>query len=283
VNIREGEHIVAVNGRRLDEKTSVHEALVHLAGSEVELTVRDEEGETRTKTVKTLRSEFGARYREWVQANRKRVHDASEGRLGYVHIPDMSAQGFAEFHRGFLPELRREGLVVDVRNNGGGHVSQLILEKLARERIGYDVGRWTQPLPYPEESIDGPIVAVTDENAGSDGDIFSHCFKLMELGPLVGKRTWGGVVGIWPRHRLVDGSVTTQPEFAFWFDDVGFGVENYGTAPDHDVELPPEAVAKGEDPQLDYAIVLAMKDLRKHPPKLPNFGPSPNLVPPPEE
>lgn len=282
VNAKEGEHLVAINGRRLDDTTSVSEALVLLAGREVELTLRSTDGETRTHTVTTLRSEFGPRYRDWVATNRARVHEQSGGKLGYVHIPDMSAQGYAEFHRGFLAELRRDGLVVDVRNNGGGHVSQLILEKLARKRIGYDVGRWTQPLPYPEESVPGPIVAVTDENAGSDGDIFSHCFKLMGLGTLVGKRTWGGVVGIWPRHMLVDHSMTTQPEFAFWFDDVGFGVENYGTDPDIDVELPPGATAAGEDPQLDTAIGLAMEQLEATPLRLPEFGPSPNILRPPE-
>ena len=283
VNVEEGEHIVAVNGRRLREDFDLHHALVHQAGQEVEIVVRAADGETRTRTVRALRHEFSARYREWVDQNRRKVHLASDGLLGYIHIPDMSPYGYAEFHRGFLPELRRHGLVVDVRNNGGGHVSQLILEKLARKRIGYDVGRWTQPLPYPDESIPGPIVALTDENAGSDGDIFSHCFKLMKLGPLVGKRTWGGVVGIWPRHALVDGSITTQPEFAFWFEDVGFGVENWGTAPDVEVELPPEAESAGADPQLDKAIEVALEMLRENPPKLPEFGRSTTILSPPTE
>ncbi len=112
-------------------------------------------------------------------------------------------------------------------------------------------------------------MALTDEHAGSDGDIFSHCFKLMNLGPLIGKRTWGGVVGIWPRHGLVDGSMTTQPEFSFWFEDVGFGVENYGTDPDVEVEIPPQA---GEgDPQLEAAIATALQMLELDPPKLPSF------------
>ena len=127
--------------------------------------------------------------------------------------------------------------------------------------------------------IAGPIIAVTDENAGSDGDIFSHAFKLMGLGTLVGTRTWGGVVGIWPRHGLVDGSVTTQPEFAYWFKDVGFAVENYGTDPDVVVEFPPEST---DDPQLDKAIELVMRQLKANPPKLPEFGPSPNILRPPK-
>ena len=116
-------------------------------------------------------------------------------------------------------------LIIDVRNNGGGHVSALLLEKLARRHLAYVFGRWSAPRPYPEESPRGPLVALTDEQAGSDGDIFSHNFKLMGLGPLVGKRTWGGVVGITVNQTLVDGTLTTQPEFAFWFTDVGWRVE----------------------------------------------------------
>ena len=281
LNVREGDHIVAVNGRRVCLAHTLQEALVHTAGQEVELLVRGSDGESKPRTVRTMRSEYPVRYRQWVNDNRRRVHEASGGKLGYIHIPDMSPHGYAEFHRGFLAELRRDGLVVDVRNNGGGNVSQLILEKLARTRIGYDVGRWSAPLPYPEESIAGPIVAITDENAGSDGDIFSHCFKLMGIGTLVGKRTWGGVVGIWPRHRLADGSVVTQPEFAFWFEDVGFGVENWGTMPDVDVELAPQTESAGEDAQLDTAIRIALEQFAAKPSALPAFGDSTTIIKPP--
>ncbi|HEY9723269.1 MAG TPA: S41 family peptidase, partial [Oscillatoriaceae cyanobacterium] len=174
----------------------------------------------------------------------------------------------------------REGLVVDVRYNGGGHVSQLLLEKLARKRLGYDVERWGAIKPYPEDSIAGPMVCLTNELAGSDGDIFSHCFKLMKLGPLLGKRTWGGVIGIWPRHALVDGTVTTQPEFSFWFYDVGWGVENYGTDPDTVVEYPPQAYANNEDPQLDASIAKCLELLAANPPAKPDFARRPNLAPP---
>lgn len=281
VDISAGDVIVAINGQRVSEHVSVDQRLVNRAGQEVELTVVDgESGEVDTHTVKTLTSEFGARYREWVLANRKKVHEASDGKLGYVHIPDMGPFGFAEFHRAYMSENTKKGLVVDVRFNGGGHVSQLILEKLARPRLGYDIQRWGQPMPYPQESVGGPLVALTNEHAGSDGDIFSHSFKLMELGPLLGKRTWGGVIGIWPRHFLVDGSITTQPEFSFWFEDVGFGVENYGTEPDIEVENPPSAYADGEDPQLDQAIAKAMELLEEQKPELPEFAPYPNMRPP---
>jgi tricorn protease len=125
----------------------------------------------------------------------------------------------------------------------------------------------------------GPMVALTNEYAGSDGDIFSHCFKLYKLGPLVGKRTWGGVVGIWPRHALVDGTWTTQPEFAFWFQDVGWGVENYGTDPDIEVEVRPQDYAAGVDPQLERGLAEIQRILRRSPPRLPRFDHRPRLRP----
>jgi tricorn protease len=189
----------------------------------------------------------------------------------------MVTWGFAEFHRYLRTETLREGLVVDARFNRGGHVSQLLLEKLARRVLGYDVLRWGKPEPYPQNAVAGPIVCVTNEHAGSDGDIFSHCFKLMGLGPLVGTRTWGGVIGVWPRHRLADGSITTQPEFSFWFKDVGWGVENWGAEPDVVVDIAPQDYAAGKDPQLARAIDLALEALAAKPVKLPDFATRPRL------
>ncbi len=231
----------------------------------------EKEKETRIVSVKALRSETPARYRDWVEGNRRQVHEATDGRVGYVHIPDMGPRGYAEFHRGYLAEVGRDALIVDVRFNGGGHVSQLILEKLARRRLGYDVPRWGEPEPYPVDSVLGPMVAITNEQAGSDGDIFSHSFKLMNLGPLIGKRTWGGVVGTWARDRLVDGSVVTQPEFSFWFEDVGWGVENYGADPDIEVDITPQDYAAGKDTQLERAIEEILRLLEEQPPKRPDF------------
>ena len=198
--------------------------------------------------------------------------------MGYVHVPDMGPHGYAEFHRYYFAEVSKEGLIVDVRFNGGGHVSQLILEKLARQRLGYDVPRWGKPRSYPDDAPMGPMVAVTNEYAGSDGDIFSHCFKLMKLGTLIGKRTWGGVIGIWPRHPMVDGTVVTQPEFSFWFTDVGWGVENYGTDPDIEVEMAPQDWVRGNDRQLDVAIEQILAKLTANPVQLPNFGDRPRLT-----
>lgn len=278
VDAKIGDAILAINGQRLGQHASVQQRLLNLAGQEVELVLKRDDAEPHRVTVRTLASEGPARYRQWVNTCRKRVHEATDGRVGYVHIPNMGAEGFAEFHRGYFSEFNRQGLIVDVRANGGGHVSQLLLEKLARRNLGYEISRYSAPRPYPDEAVNGPLVAITDEHAGSDGDIFSHCFKLMKLGPLVGKRTWGGVVGIWPRHSLVDGSVTTQPEFSFWFRDVGYNVENYGTDPDIEVEVSPADAATGVDSQLEKAIELTLERL-DHKAGLPDFGPAPKLAP----
>jgi tricorn protease len=257
-----------VNGRRVDASTSPHQLLVHQAGIEVMLTIGDSEAKNpRIVPVKTLKAELPLRYREWVENNRAHVHEKSNGRFGYVHIPNMGPIGYAEFHRGYLAEVDRDGLVIDVRYNGGGHVSALLLEKLARKRLAYVHTRWFGVQPHPDDSPAGPMVAITNEYAGSDGDIFSHNFKVLKLGPLLGKRTWGGVIGIWPRHTLIDGGVTTQPEFSFWFNDVGWRIENYGVEPDIEVEYRPQDYVAGIDPQLDRAVLELEMQVRSAPPR----------------
>ena len=280
LRVREGEIIIGIGGHPVSREQSVDALLVNYAGREVALTLLDLEGVRRRVVVKTLRDERALRYRGWVEANRALVHERTKGRVGYVHIPDMGPAGFAEFHRGYLAEYNRDALIVDARYNRGGHVSALLLEKLARKRVGYDVARHGLPRPYPDESVAGPIVALTNQFAGSDGDIFSHCFKLYKLGPLIGKRTWGGVIGIWPQHPLVDGTVTTQPEFSFWFTDVGWKVENYGTDPDHEVDITPHDYRDGKDPQMEKALEIVQAALREHPVKMPSFDGRPNLAPP---
>ncbi|MBI4803294.1 MAG: PDZ domain-containing protein [Elusimicrobia bacterium] len=278
INVKNGDRLLEIGGVALGPDAVPGELLANKADCEVELTVAGRDARNkRTVTVKTLKSEFPVRYREWVNGNRAAVHKAAKGRAGYIHIPDMGPVGYAEFHRAYFTEAGKEALIVDVRYNRGGHVSQLLLEKLARKRIGYDFQRWGPPEPYPADSVLGPIVALTNEHAGSDGDIFSHSFKLMKLGPLIGKRTWGGVIGIWSRHWLVDKSLTTQPEFSFWFKDVGWKMENYGTEPDIEVDIFPRDYCAGKDPQLERAVEEVLKALQKHPPKLPDFKNKPLL------
>ena len=283
VEAKVGERIVAVGGQRVSAELPPMALLVHHAGARVQLTLKSgagSEASLRDVTATALADEIPARYREWVEKNRAWVHQHSQGRVGYFHLPDMMAAGFAEFHRYFGAECEREALVVDVRYNRGGHVSQLLLEKVARRRIGYAHSRWARPSTYPEEAAFGPVVALTNEHAGSDGDIFSHNFKQMKIGPLVGTRTWGGVVGIWPRHTLVDGTQTTQPEFAYWFSDVGWGIENYGTDPDIEIDNAPQDHIAGRDRQLETAVATALAKIGPSRVAVRQDGPRPQLARP---
>ncbi len=279
VDVQPGDRVLAIDGQEVRSNRSPQQLLVNTAGQEIALTVAGADGaNVRTVRVKTLRDEQPARYHDWVERQRQTVHAATDGRVGYIHIPDMGGEGFAEFHRSYLVEYDREALIVDVRWNGGGYASALILEKLARRRRGYGYPRWGQPIPYPEQSPRGALVMLTNEQTGSDGDIVSHTFKLMGLGPLIGTRTWGGVIGINPQQVLVDNTITTQPEYSFCFDDVGWNVENYGTDPDITVEIAPQDYAAGRDPQLQRGIEEALRMLAERPPHTPLSPPRPRLT-----
>ncbi|MBV8373996.1 MAG: PDZ domain-containing protein [Candidatus Eremiobacteraeota bacterium] len=276
-DVREGDVIVAVGGKRLSRDVSPDQLLVNTSGRDVSITLRSRKDDERTVLVKALEGEAALRYRAWVEANRRYVHERTDERVGYLHVPDMGPWGFSEFHRGYLSEFDRKGLIVDVRYNRGGHVSPLLLEKLVRKRVGYDAPRYGAPIPYPPESVGGPIVAITNQFAGSDGDIFSHCFKLYQLGPLVGKRTWGGVIGIDPYHHLVDGTLTTQPEFSFWFVDVGWGIENHGSDPDYEVDIAPHDYRDNKDPQLEFALQLMERAIENFVDVRPDLSTRPSL------
>ena len=264
LDVREGDAIWAIDGERVTRARGVEALLLDKVEREVELTLHAAgERAPRRVTVRTIASERELRYRQWVRQRRELAREQSRGRVGYVHVPDMGARGYAEFLRAYAAEREREALIVDVRFNAGGHVSALILERLARARLGLEVPRYGRPVSYPMHGPRGPMVALTNEYTGSDGDIFSHGFKARGLGPLLGRRTWGGVVGIWPRHALVDGSVTTQPAYGFWLEDLGFGLENHGAEPDEEVLDPPRAQADGEDPQLEAAVERALDLLKE--------------------
>ncbi|MEO8278458.1 MAG: S41 family peptidase [Ideonella sp.] len=282
VEAKIGQRILAINGQPVSREIPPQALLVHQAGSKVALTLAGSGPDgtvwRREVVAQALKDDVPALYREWVEGRRRWVHDESSGRVGYLHLPDMMSAGFAEFHRYFLTECDREGLIVDLRYNRGGHVSSLLLEKVARRRIGYCKSRWGLVQPYPEEAVAGPVVALANEHSGSDGDIFSHGFKLMGLGPLIGTRTWGGVIGINPNHALVDGTETTQPEYAFWFRDVGWGVENYGTDPDIVVDNAPQDAAAGRDLQLQVALNECLRLIDAGAPAGASFGPQPKLA-----
>ena len=267
VDVRAGDVILEVAGQPVDPLLGPAPLLVARADDLVELTVRTGTGtgEVRRVVVRPLRSEAALRYQDWVAGRRAFVAERSGGRLGYLHVPDMMAPGWAQLHRDLSRETAREGLVLDVRGNGGGHTSQLVVEKLARRVIGWDVVRHKRPVTYPEDAPRGPIVALADEFSGSDGDIVTAAIKRLGLAPVVGTRTWGGVIGIDSRYGLVDGTRVTQPRYAFWFDDVAWDVENHGVDPDVEVVITPQDWAAGRDPQLERAVDMALEALLTRP------------------
>ncbi|MBZ9645489.1 S41 family peptidase [Streptomyces sp. PSKA30] len=270
VAVRAGDAIVAVAGRAVDPVTGPGPLLVGTAGRPVELTVSPSGGgEVRHAVVVPVADEEPLRYHAWVADRRAYVHERSGGRLGYLHVPDMQAPGWAQIHRDLRVEVGREGLVVDVRENRGGHTSQLVVEKLARRIVGWAVPRGMRPYSYPQDAPRGPVVAVANEFSGSDGDIVNAAIKALGLGPVVGTRTWGGVIGIDSRYRLVDDTLITQPKYAFWLEGYEWGVENHGVDPDVEVVQRPQDYAAGRDAQLDEAVRIALAALEEAPAKVP--------------
>jgi tricorn protease len=267
IAIRSGDVIVAVDGHVVQPDAGPSPLLVGAAEKPVELTVRSADtGEIRHVVVTPLADERPLRYQDWVADRRAVVHAATDGRIGYLHSPDMIASGWAQLHRDLRVEVAKDGLIVDVRDNRGGHVSELVLEKLARTVRAWETARHKRPGTYPNDSPRGPLVAIANEWAGSDGDIVTAGFRQRGIGPVVGTRTWGGVIGIDGRYHLVDGTVVTQPRYAFWFaDGLGWGIENYGVDPDVEVRFAPQDWAEGRDPQLDRALQMVLEALAAHP------------------
>jgi tricorn protease len=272
VAVRAGDAILAVDGCPVDPVTGPGPLLVGTAGKPVELTVAPGDGGPLRHVVVVPiadEDEDALRYHDWVAGRRAYVHERSEGRLGYLHVPDMVGAGWAQLHRDLRVEMAREGLVVDLRENAGGHTSQLVVEKLARRIVGWDLPRGLPPMSYPLDAPRGPVVAVANEFAGSDGDIVNAAIKALGIGPVVGTRTWGGVIGIDSRYHLVDGTSVTQPKYAFWLEGYGWGVENHGVDPDVEVVQAPQDWAAGRDPQLAEAVRIALDELARTPAKTP--------------
>ncbi|MDI5974462.1 S41 family peptidase [Streptomyces sp. SL13] len=273
--IREGDALSHVDGRPVDPVAGPAPLLAGAGGTTVELTFRPPpharggNGHPRRVAVSPLIDERPLRYQAWVAERRRVVHELSGGRCGYLHIPDMGGSGWAQFNRDLRLEVARPALIVDVRGNAGGNISELVIERLSRTVLGWDVSRDARPVTYTTGAPRGPVVALADEATASDGDMITAAFKLLGLGPVVGTRTWGGVVGTSGRHRLGDGTVITVPMNAAWFDAYGWDVENHGVEPD--IEVPRAAPGRPEHRtrQLSVAVETARELLERRPASVP--------------
>ncbi|MET9916818.1 S41 family peptidase [Streptomyces sp. NPDC006435] len=264
--IREGAVLTHVDGRPVDPVAGPYPLLSAAGGTTVELTFRAAEGgRSRRVAVVPLVDERPLRYQDWVAKRREVVRELSGGKCGYLHIPDMGGSGWAQFNRDLRLEVSRPALIVDVRGNAGGNISELVVEKLTRTILGWDLTRNAQPVSYASNAPRGPVVALADEATASDGDMITAAFRLLKLGPVVGQRTWGGVVGMTGRHRLVDGTVITVPMNAAWFDTYGWSVENHGVEPDLEALRTPLDWAEGRYAVLDDAVRLALDLLAAQP------------------
>ena len=275
-DVEEGEYILAVNRRPITAGRPFHAWLENLAGKEIVLTVGPTvslEG-SREVVVTTLRSEADLRYSDWVRANREYVLEKTDGKIGYIHLPDMLNPGLIEFNTWFYPQLDKQGMVVDVRWNGGGAFSQVMLERFRRPVLSFGFRRGGAYGTYPYRVLNGPFVVLVNHRSGSDGDIFPQAVQLEGLAPLIGTRSWGGVNGIAALRPLVDGGLITQPQAAWWDPKDGWRLENRGVIPDIEVPALPQDLARGLDRQLDRGIEEVLRLHAEHPPVVPDFGPS---------
>ena len=266
-----GEYVLAINGEDVTADRDIYSYLRGKADSTVTFTLNTTPSMqgSRTVTIRPITSESDLVYLDWVMDNRRRVDQLSGGRLGYLHIPDMGAAGIREFIKWYYPQLRKEGLVVDVRANGGGNVSRMLIERLRRKVLGINYNSYSEDgNTYPDGAFNGPMIALLNENSASDGDIFPYMFREAGLGQLVGKRSWGGVVGISNRGTLIDGGIVNVPQSALANPKGEYIIEGYGVDPDIEVENDPKSVLAGRDPQLERAVSELMKKLTS-PVKLP--------------
>lgn len=271
VNVKEGDYLIAVNGRALRVPENPYEFFVNTANDTVTLTVNSKPSEQGSYNirVKPIPDEHGLRELDMIETNRKKVDSATNGRVGYVYIPDMGTAGLNEFVKQYFPQLNKQGMIIDVRYNGGGFVDPLIFARLRRVLSGMDAARNWESTPVPANVLNGPMVCITNHYAASDGDIFSYFFKYYKLGPLIGDRTWGGVRGIRGEIPLMDGGYITRPEFARYNLNSKWIVENHGVQPDIEIKNRPDLVVKGQDPQLEKAIELLLQTIETNPKKLP--------------
>jgi tricorn protease len=269
LNVAAGDCLTAVDGAPVSADEDVQKPLEGTAGHAVTLTIAPAGGGTRDVTVIPVASEAKLRNLDWIESNRRKVAELSAGKLAYVYLPDTGAGGFTSFNRYFFAQTNRSGVIVDERFNAGGQIADYVVEVLGRKLEAYWQPRYGAIDHTPYGAIYGPKVMIANEVSGSGGDALPWLFKHNQLGPLVGKRTWGGLVGIGPIPVLMDGAHVTSPSVAFFAPSGAWEVENHGVDPDYAVEMDPKAVAAGHDPQLEAAVALAIDQLAKSPPAAP--------------
>jgi tricorn protease len=279
VDVRAGEYLLAVEGVDLHPPDNLYARFERTAGRITELTVGPNADGSGSRTVKVepIASEAALRNRDWVEGNLRKVTEATKGRVAYVYVPNTAGLGHTYFKRYFFPQADREAIIVDERHNGGGSVADYYIDILRRPLISYWAMRYGMDLKTPIAGIHGPKVMLIDETAGSGGDLLPWMFRKLGLGTLVGKRTWGGLVGTLGFPVLMDGGGVTAPNLAIWTED-GFIVENEGVPPDVEVEQTPADVIAGRDPQLEKAIEIVMKQLAEKPAPKPSRPPFPVRV-----
>lgn len=278
VNVKEGEFILAVNGRDLKATDNIYKAFEATAGKSVTLKVgpNADGSNSRTVTVVPIDGETGLRNLAWVEGNRRKVDELSKGQVAYVYMPDTGAGGFTNFNRYFFAQVDKPALVLDERYNGGGMAADYVIDYLRRPLLNYWASRDGKISTTPGGAIFGPKAMIINEFAGSGGDAMPWYFREAKVGPLVGKRTWGGLVGISGYPPLMDGGSVTAPSFAFFTPEGKWDVENYGVKPDVEVEHDPYEIRKGRDPQLEKAVEIVLEALKKNPPATPKKPEYPN-------
>jgi tricorn protease len=271
VDVQEGEYLLAVEGKALRYPENLYRRFERTADRIVQITVgpNPDGKDSRTVDVVPIANERALRNRDWVEGNLRKVTEASGGRVAYVWLPNTAGAGHEYFKRYFFPQADREAIIIDERHNGGGLVADYYIDILRRPHIGYWAMRYGEDLESPLAAIQGPKIMLIDETAGSGGDLLPWMFRKFELGTIVGKRTWGGLVGTLGFPDLMDGGGITAPNLAFWTADDDWAVENIGVPPDIEVEQTPSEVIAGHDPQLERALELIMEQLEASPPETP--------------
>jgi tricorn protease len=269
VDVNVGDYVLAINGAEVSGTEDISRYLEGTANRQTVLMVSAApslEGARRV-TVVPVANEGGLRTFDWIEGNRRRVDQLSGGKLAYVYLPNTGGGGYTYFNRYFFAQQDRPGVVLDERFNGGGSAADYIIEVLRRQQYGYfnNAVADRRPFTSPGAGIWGPKVMIINEMAGSGGDLMPYMFRAAKLGPLVGKRTWGGLVGIWDSPPLIDGGLMMAPRGGFFDMDGKWAVENEGVAPDIDVEMTPKDVIAGRDPQLERAVEEALRLLKENP------------------